>query len=424
MIKLNINKTNYYGKINTLIALQFAKKRKHTYREVYEHFFNELTEEYIKMDGSPKTLNDIRWSNDFILKDDLSYCTIADMYVEDLTPLIVKAMKKSIIRANEHFSHKSLKKIMGYIDKVLAFAVDAGYQDQSFLLSCKLNYVPGKPPTNAQAKRNYLSSAEYKTFMETYNEIAYSYFEKNELTRIHKANQDLRDIPTICLFKEILFKAFFTFIFYTGFRKNEARGVKWKDLLAPTESFPFYIVTFEKQYCDKCAKYVHKGDHTRRPKTRKSIRICGIHDDCYVELYRLKLYLLSINAYDPEQFIFTDFYCKSIKPIPETNIDRCFRKILDNTDIESKCAILDNTKRKVTIHGSRHTACSILLDLGMTIDDVAAFLGHANTSQVEYVYSHIVNPQNIEEERLIRNIQFFKSTNPQNIKNVLQQCTV
>ena len=45
---------------------------------------------------------------------------------------------------------------------------------------------------------------------------------------------------------------------------------------------------------------------------------------------------------------------------------------------------------KISPHGLRHTAGSLLLDAGCSLASVAEFLGHANTTTTSKIYTHAV----------------------------------
>lgn len=100
---------------------------------------------------------------------------------------------------------------------------------------------------------------------------------------------------------------------------------------------------------------------------------------------------------------------KEPKPIPETDLDRVYRHFMDVSEIEKRSIVLNGIERRITIHGMRHSACSYYLELGMEKRDVATFLGHSNTEMVDYVYSHFINPIDMEEEKKRKNMKFFRS---------------
>ena len=56
----------------------------------------------------------------------------------------------------------------------------------------------------------------------------------------------------------------------------------------------------------------------------------------------------------------------------------------------------------------RHSATVNLLKRGMKIEDVALFLGHKSTDMVERVYGQFVNIRDLESEKRIKNLKYFK----------------
>lgn len=401
-------------------VLSTKVSNKHTYREIFYLFFNELQDYYIQLNKSPKTLSDIESINRlYVLREDLPYPTIADCCVEDLTPSMVKNFKNELMSYNsgssnyknprkKPLSHSSLQKINTYIDKVFYYAYDHGYVTKDFMENIKLHNIKGETQKNKSAVRNFFSKKEFEHFMNVYDEHAYSLFKGNENIRVSKLHQMERDAKPIATFRCLLYRAFFTMAFYTGTRKNELRGLLWSNLVPPDNEFPLFRIITEKQYTDKQKKFVNaQEDYTRTPKTKNSIRICTLHKACENSLNELRQYLIINDMYNEDTSIFFDFYCKTPKPIPETNLDRNFNKFKALSKIEENSGCLAGIERNITIHGLRHSACTMLLEQGMDIQDVAAFLGHADTKMAEYVYNHIVSPRDLEKERLEQNLAFF-----------------
>lgn len=396
------------------------KEGKHTYREIFYEFFNDIQEHYIQLNKSPKTLGDIEGTNRlYVLQEELPYESIADCYVEELTPSMVKKFKNDIFDYNsgstrfpnprkKPLTHKTLRKINTYIDKVFYYAYDHGYVTKDFIDNIKIMYIKGEAQKSKTAVRNFFSKKEFDHFMEVYDEYAYTVFQGNEEIKVSKLHQIERDSEPIVTFRCLLYRAFFNLAFYTGMRKNEIRGLQWSDILPPDNEFPLSGVVTEKQYTDKQKKFVNATeDYTRNPKTRNSVRICTLHQACEKSLNELRQYLIINDMYDENRHIFYDFYCRIPKPIPETTLERNFTKFKKLSGIEESSGSLGGIQRNITIHGLRHSACTMLLEQGMSIKDVASFLGHADTKMAEYVYNHIVKPRDLEKERLQENLKYF-----------------
>ncbi len=398
------------------IISETHQEGKHTYRECFYECFHETQSTYMKYVRSPQTLADIENCNRiFVLADELPYDTIADLYVEDITAGQVKRLKKDIehynqevkrpkkIKTKGELSHQRLNNIFCWIDLVFKFAYDKGYVNIELINNIKLTSFKGVCKANKYVKRNFFTQNEFNQFIHAYNEYSEQIFIKN-----YKRLKDkpMIDASEYVLFKFLLFKAFFYMSFYTGVRKSELRGVKWNDLIKP-DATGLYSIRIDKQYSDKCTSYVNEADYTREPKTKSGVRRCYIHNNCSKVLQELSLYLISRNMYNGSEFIFNDFYVGNPKPIPSTNLDRHFEKILNETHIIENSIDFNGEMRKITIHGLRHAACTSLLEKGMPIEDVARFLGHKNTQMVEQVYREFIEVNEMSEDRIKQGAKYF-----------------
>ncbi len=398
------------------IISETHQEGKHTYRECFYECFHETQSTYMKYVRSPQTLADIENCNRiFVLADELPYDTIADLYIEDITARQVKQLKRDIeqhnqevkrpkkIKTNGELSHKRLNNIFCWIDIVFKFAYDKGYVNKELIDNIKLTSFKGAVETNKYVKRNFLTVGEFNKFIQSFDINSSNIFSMNY--KKLKQKQGIEKSEYI-VFKCLLYKAFFYMAFYSGLRKSELRGLKWCDLLYPDVT-GLRSVIVEKQYSDKCTSYVNKNDYIRKPKTKSSIRRCYLHRSCSKVLHDLSLYLISRKIYEETQFIFADFYVKDFKPIPATNIDRHFEKILKETDIIENSIDFNGEQRKITIHGLRHAACTMLLEKGMPIQEVARFLGHKNTQMVERVYREFIDVNEMSEDRIKQGAKYF-----------------
>ncbi len=412
---LDLLSLTFYGidheeiKKNAEIIRKTYKEGLHTFRECFYLFFYELQQTYIEEGKSPKTIADAESCiRNYVLNDELPYDSIADRYIEEITPAEVKRLKRNIDKKNnlvctnkskskKGLSHFRLNNIFGWIDKVFKYAYDNGFiEHKSFLDDIKLS-SHGGTSFNKALKRNFLSEKEFEQFNEAFNENAAGYFKKglnikvDQLIGLTLNNK----LPLKCIFRCLLYRAFFNAAFYTGLRKNELRGLRWSDIM---ENNYFYFIKVEKQFCDKFNKYVNKAEHTRNPKTKNAFRIVCIHPKCWKLMKELRQFLIVHNLYDKDNYLFFDFFVKNPKPIPETNLDRCFHKMLKASDIQKNDNDFSAGERHITLHGLRHAACTMLLEKGMPKEQVAKVLGHCNTHLVEYCYKEFVQIQDSSDE--------------------------
>lgn len=382
---------------------------KHSFRFVFDKCYEKMIEQYKLSGKSPRTIKKYETN---IMKyvigrnNELPYKGIGDMNVEDMTIMDVKNLKFAINKTYATaYSKDTIKHIFGHIDKTFLYARDNGWVSYDFCNNIKVS-PEGKLQASKQAIRNFFSEKEYELFRSKYDKYAKTVFTDNYKNYpLGVKEKDSEDV--IVEFRTILYRAFFSFVFYTGSRKGEARGCKWSDIIAGSDAFDLECIKIDSQYAEDNAEILGKKVHTK-PKTDDSVRICTMHEQLSDDLKELKTFLQLHNLYDPEQYIFFDYYCEEPKPIPSSNINNQFNKFKALTNIENDSIAINGIERKITVHGMRHSACAMLLEKGMDKVDVAKFLGHKDTKMVEEVYMHFINPIDMEEERRKKNMQFFR----------------
>ncbi|EJR99156.1 tyrosine-type recombinase/integrase [Bacillus mycoides] len=154
---------------------------------------------------------------------------------------------------------------------------------------------------------------------------------------------------------------------YTGIRRGEACGLQWKNI-----DFDNKTITIERTRDNK---------GIRSPKTKNSYRTILIDD---VLVNQLKVYrkwcmevMLSFGyKLKDDSFVFTS--SQTGKPITDGRVFYAFRRVLNKTNLPA-----------ITIHGLRHTHCTILLNQGLNVKVIAERLG--NTPQMIYeIYGHVL----------------------------------
>lgn len=396
------------------VRLQLTEKKapkKHLFVEVFEECFKDLQERYIKTKKSPKTLQKFHGlMNNYVIgtkKRKLKYKTFANKAVEDITVYEVKELKNAINTIyGDSYSRKTIGLIFSYIDKVFRYARDKNYVSNVFCMNLKVDAI-GLSQNSKQAVRNFFSEKEFDLFLSKYDDLAYDYF-YHAANFKHCRQCSQSEVKTIAEFRTLAYRTYFETLFYTGARKAEGRGLKWSDILPATDRFDLCCLKIERQYGEEGAHFIGKDVYDEKPKTDSSVRKCVMHEALYDALERLRSWLIDHNLYEEDNYIFFDFYAQTPKPLPRRNIDRTFDYIKENTGIEKKSVVLNGIERKITVHGLRHAYCTVLLEKGMDKQDVAKFLGHKDTTMVEKVYMHYIDPIDMEEERRLRNMQFFR----------------
>lgn len=164
---------------------------------------------------------------------------------------------------------------------------------------------------------------------------------------------------------------FFHVLGYTGLRKGEALGLKWKDIDFQNKTLKVSRTAVKvdgKQFCQS-------------PKTKKSRRTISIDDHTISLLKTWKIYQMKrfmahgVRFEGDEQYIFTNRDCKWYSYNHIFNLNNVLAKRFN--------------MRRITIHGFRHTHCSLLFESGATIKEVQERLGHSNIKTTMEIYAHV-----------------------------------
>lgn len=190
-----------------------------------------------------------------------------------------------------------------------------------------------------------------------------NYYSKEELQNFLLSAKKISD-PKIFIF--------FRLIAYTGMRKSEALALQWKD------------INFDKQQLT-IGKTLSVDEHgkviVQTPKTATSARTISL-DDGTVQILRewrreqkKRYFVLGRNTSNIEQFIFTtadnNFFTPSIT-------QWWMESVYKRTDL-----------RKITVHGFRHTHCSLLFESGASLQEVQERLGHRDIKTTMNIYTHV-----------------------------------
>lgn len=152
---------------------------------------------------------------------------------------------------------------------------------------------------------------------------------------------------------------------FTGVRRGEAFGLKWKD------------IDFKKRTISINRTRDNKG--TRTPKTKRSYRTILIDDKLLNQLRTYQTWckktMLSFGRHlKMDDYVFISY--QSGKPISEGTIKYSFDRIIDRAKI-----------KRITPHGLRHTHATILINKKVPVTTIAERLG--NTPQMIFeVYAH------------------------------------
>ncbi|WP_313890773.1 site-specific integrase [Psychrobacillus sp.] len=184
--------------------------------------------------------------------------------------------------------------------------------------------------------------------------------------------------------------SFLLTIAYTGVRCGEAMGLQWKN------------IDFEK----KTIKIERTRDWygPRAPKTKNSYRTILVDETVINQLITYKKWckktLLSYGRkLEDETFVFISDHGGN----PLSSTARLIKRIIERTALH-----------KITLHGLRHTHCTILLSRGLNVKVIAERLG--NTPQMIYeVYGHVLKELEVESVLLFsQSLQTIRANNGAN----------
>lgn len=165
--------------------------------------------------------------------------------------------------------------------------------------------------------------------------------------------------------------SFLLTIAYTGIRKGEAMGLRWKN------------IDFE----NNTIKIERTRDHlgVRSPKTKKSYRTISVDEMVLKQLETYKKWCKkTLFSYGEKITDETYVFITDHGAIPIASIARSVNRILTRTSLP-----------KITVHGLRHTHCTILLNRGRNVKVIAERLG--NSPEMVYnVYGHVL--KELEQE--------------------------
>lgn len=183
---------------------------------------------------------------------------------------------------------------------------------------------------------------------------------------------------------------FFRFLAFTGARKSEILALNWSDI-----DFNGKTLDISKTVSLDEAE----NPKITTPKTKKSIRKISIDDKTLADLkqwrkQQSKHYLMKgINTFGSSQHIITT---------KENNI---YRPTLVNEwmyYLENKYPL-----KHITLHGFRHTHCSLLFEMGTPLEEVQDRLGHTDIKTTMNIYTHVTEKRKeITAERFAKFVNF------------------
>ena len=170
----------------------------------------------------------------------------------------------------------------------------------------------------------------------------------------------------------LLWITLFRLLAFSGMRKGEALALTWKDL-----DFQNEMVSVNKTV----ARGLGNRLLIQTPKTATSKRTIVLDGitlsmlSTWRKRQAMDFLKLGFNTMNEEQLIFPNTKNELMIPTkPDQKLDRMIKK---------------NELKRITIHGFRHTHCSLLFEAGASIKEVQDRLGHADIQTTMNIYAHV-----------------------------------
>ncbi len=258
---------------------------------------------------------------------------LGNVKLSKLTAPVLQRWKNDIDSTDLAFGTK--KSIYGRFCAVLNFAVKMDYLTINPL--AKLGGF--KAPIEVTANNNKMDFYTVEEFQK-YIAAAYAYAKEKD---------------TVLAWSGYVF---FCIAFYTGARKGEIRALRWCDIADDT----IFI-----------SRSMNNDDIVTSPKTISSIRAIGIPAPLAEVLATHKKRCSTLDGFTDECYI-----CGGLKAMSRSYLRK------KNFFFATSAGL-----RVIRIHDFRHSHASLLINSGISIQEVSRRLGHADTTVTMRVYAHM-----------------------------------
>ena len=156
-----------------------------------------------------------------------------------------------------------------------------------------------------------------------------------------------------------------------GLRRSEISGLRWSSV-----DFDKNIIYINHTaVCSKGGVY-----YDNKTKTDSSNRALPLSKEFTEKLKELKQQQANDKVFFGNTYIDNDYIFKweDGRPFNPGYISRHFERIIE-----------DNKLPKIRFHDLRHSAASLLVDMGFSLKEVQEYLGHNNISTTADIYSHL-----------------------------------
>lgn len=307
-----------------------------------------------------------------LVKDNnYTFTQVKDMWIEQYKPTV---RESTYLRVKFLFDKNisnlfGNKKIQSYNIAYCQEAINKWKEQYSTYkaLKCYTSAVFDYAKKMNLIKENPMKEVTFSKGERKQKKTKLKYFEKEELQDFLECCQKDKFPITYSLFRVLAF---------TGIRKGEALALTWDDV-------DFFNKTLEIN------KTITRNSDNKfistPPKTNTSIRKISLDDETLNILKawktQQKRYLLAHgqHAKTKNQIIFSS---KNNNYIDITRPNIILSRICKEHNFND-----------ITIHGFRHTHCSLLFEAGLSIKEVQERLGHSDIHTTMNIYTHVTKKQ-------------------------------
>ncbi len=262
------------------------------------------------------------------------------------------------LRINKITTTYCQKQVNNWFEVNTKYNVMKNYTSSVLKYALRLDLIKSNPMNNVTMP---------KRLAEVDKEDNFKFYDKEELKLFFScceedsANSD-----------NVLWITLFRLLAFSGMRKGEALALTWKDLDFNNETV-------------SVSRTLTRGLENRliiqTPKTATSKRIIVLDKITLAMLNNWRkrqardFLKLGFNTMNEEQLIFPNTKNELMTPTkPDQKLDRIIKK---------------NDLKRITIHGFRHTHCSLLFEAGASIKEVQDRLGHSDIQTTMNIYAHV-----------------------------------
>lgn len=188
------------------------------------------------------------------------------------------------------------------------------------------------------------------------------FYNKNELLHFLKCVSETENE-----IKNVMFHL----LAFTGLRRGETLGLKWKDIDEVNGTL-------------SVRRVIAEGEHKsvfQEPKTQSSKRTISLDPQTlkiltqWRKVQRKQLLSLGYNSNGPNQLVFTN---KENHHLNLYYIGTALQRIIKTHDL-----------KHINVHGFRHTHCALLFEAGLEMKEVQERLGHSSIETTMNIYDHV-----------------------------------